>query len=375
MVAQGFVTGRGRNSASLFKCFICVVILVLSIPILCAQAQDPSPAKRLLDRRMPVWLKAFNVTGVGIAWIENGQISWTAYYGLQVPDGPPANEKTLYSVASLTKPVSAEVILRLASTGKISLDEPIHKYWIDPDVKDNDWNRLLTPRLCLSHQTGFPNWRYQTGNVLKFQWEPGTAFGYSGEGYDYAARFAQNKTGRAWEDLAQQYVFDSIGMKDTAYTPRPWWEGRQAKPAEPASRTQWSAADLLRTTVRDYAKFVVSVMKEEGLTERIADEQLTITRNLTSSEQESVLCEAAKARLHCKVATGFGLGWHIVELNGMKIVDHTGRDADVMTFAFFVPSKQIGAVVFTDGPDVGHQMIDKVLGALYPDPVYAQTLW
>jgi hypothetical protein len=47
----------------------------------------------------------------------------------------------------------------------------------------------------------------------------------------------------------------------------------------------------------------------------------------------------------------------------------------VMTFAFFVPSKQIGAVVFTDGPDVGHQMIDKVLGALYPDPVYAQTLW
>ncbi|MGA8669415.1 MAG: serine hydrolase domain-containing protein [Terracidiphilus sp.] len=324
---------------------------------------------------MPVWLKAFNVTGVGIAWIENGQISWTAYYGLQVPDGPPANEKTLYSVASLTKPVSAEVILRLASTGKISLDEPIHKYWIDPDVKDNDWNRLLTPRLCLSHQTGFPNWRYQTGNVLKFQWEPGTAFGYSGEGYDYAARFAQNKTGRAWEDLAQQYVFDSIGMKDTAYTPRPWWEGRQAKPAEPASRTQWSAADLLRTTVRDYAKFVVSVMKEEGLTERIADEQLTITRNLTSSEQESVLCEAAKARLHCKVATGFGLGWHIVELNGMKIVDHTGRDADVMTFAFFVPSKQIGAVVFTDGPDVGHQMIDKVLGALYPDPVYAQTLW
>jgi hypothetical protein len=59
----------------------------------------------------------------------------------------------------------------------------------------------------------------------------------------------------------------------------------------------------------------------------------------------------------------------------MKIIDHTGRDGDVMTFAFFVPSKQLGAVVFTDGPDVGHQMIDKVLQALYPDPVYAQTLW
>jgi CubicO group peptidase (beta-lactamase class C family) len=324
---------------------------------------------------MPVWLKAFNVTGVGIAWIENGRVSWTAYYGLQVPDGPSASEKTLYSVASLTKPISAEIILRLVSAGKISLDEPIDRYWIDPDVKDNDWNRQLTPRLCLSHQTGFPNWRYQTGNVLKFQWQPGTAFGYSGEGYEYLARFAENKTGSKWEELAKQYVFDPIGMRDTSYTPQPWWEGRQAKPVEMAPRTKWSAADMLRATVGDYAKFVISVMKSEGLSGKIDDEQFTITRNLTTPEQESVLCEAAKDPRHCRVATGYGLGWHIVDLNGMKIIDHTGRDGDVMTFAFFVPSKRVGAVVFTDGPDVGHQMIDKVLKTLYLDPVYAQTLW
>jgi CubicO group peptidase (beta-lactamase class C family) len=255
------------------------------------------------------------------------------------------------------------------------LDEPIYPYWIDPQVKDNEWNRLLTPRLCLSHQTGFPNWRYLTGNVLKFQWQPGTAFGYSGEGYDYVRRFVEKKTGLTWNELAQQYVFDPIDMKDTSYTPRPWWEGRQAKPVEPASRTEPSAADMLRSTVGDYARFVISVMKRDGLTAKIAGEQFVITRNLTTPEQESVLCEAAKDPSHCRVATGYGLGWHIVDLNGLKIIDHTGRDGDVMTFAFFVPSKQIGAVVFTNGPDVGHQMIDKVLNALYPNPVYAQTLW
>jgi len=352
-----------------------VIVIAFVVPLLRAQTQLHPSAQRLLDQRMPVWLKAFNVTGVGIAWIENGEVSWMAYYGLQVPNGPPASETTLYSVASLTKPISAEVILRLASEGKISLDEPIYRSWIDPDVKDNDWNRQLTPRLCLSHQTGFSNWRYQTGNVLKFQWQPGTAFGYSGEGYDYVARFAENKTGRKWEELAQQYVFGPIDMKDTTYTPRPSWAGRQAKPVEMTPRTHWSAADLLRATVGDYAKFVVSVMKGEGLTEKIANEQFMITRNLTTPEQESVLCEADKDPPHCRVATGFGLGWHIVDLKGIKIVDHTGKDADVMTFAFFVPSKRIGAVVFTDGPDVGHQMIDKVLNVLYPDPVYAQTLW
>jgi CubicO group peptidase (beta-lactamase class C family) len=139
---------------------------------------------------------------------------------------PEARSRTKrHSVASLTKTITADVILRLASDGKLSLDESIAEYWIDPDVKDNAWNKLLTPRLCLSHQTGLPNWRYRTKNVLQFQWRPGTQFGYSGEGFDYVARFAEKKTGRPFEELAQKYVFDRIGMKDTSSTPREWWAG------------------------------------------------------------------------------------------------------------------------------------------------------
>ena len=46
------------------------------------------------------------------------------------------------------------------------------------------------------------------------------------------------------------------------------------------------------------------------------------------------------------------------------------------TFAFFVPQEKIGAVIFTDGPDVGHDIIDKVLATIDPDrPLYDATLW
>ncbi len=339
------------------------------------QAVNQSDAQRRLDERAPTWLKAFHVTGVGIAYIENGKIAWTSFYGDQVPGGPLANEKTLYSVASLTKTITAEIILRLASAGKLSLDESIAEYWIDPDVKDNAWNQLLTPRLCLSHQTGFPNWRYQTKNVLQFQWQPGTQFGYSGEGFDYVARFAEKKTGRPFEELAQEYVFDRIGMKDTSYTPREWWAGRQAKPVESDPRTKWSAADLLRTTVRDYARFMISVMNNEGVSQEIAAQRQTITRNQIAPEVESGLCEDAGAPANCKVAMGFGLGWRIVKINNETIFDHTGADSDVKTFAFFIPKRKTGAIIFTNGPDVGHQMIDKVLGVLYPNRIYDATLW
>lgn len=265
--------------------------------------------------------------------------------------------------------------MRLASAGKLSLDEPISPYWIDPDLKGNPWTKLLTPRICLTHQTGFPNWRYQTSNVLKFQFQPGTAFGYSGEGYDYVARFAERELGRPFEELVQQYVFDPIGMTNTSYTPRPWWNGRQAKPVESEPRTKWSAADLLRTTVEDYARFVISVMHNEGVSKEVAAERLRISRNLTTPESESEFCESAKDPGGCTVSIGLGLGWRIAKINGETIVDHTGADSDVKTFAFFIPQRQIGAVIFTDGPDVGHQMIDKVLATLYPNPLYAATLW
>jgi CubicO group peptidase (beta-lactamase class C family) len=349
------------------------ILFLACLFVIPVAAQTKSPAQLRLDQKVPIWLKAFNVTGVAVAKIESGRLAWTAFYGDRIP-GQPANEKTLYSVASLTKPITAELILRLAAEGKLSLDEPIFPYWIDPDVANNPWNKLLTPRLCLSHQTGFPNWRYQTHNVLTFQFQPGTQTSYSGEGFDYLAHFAEKKTGQPFEELAQHYVFDPISMHDTSYTPQPWWANRQAKPVESNPRTKWSAADLLRTTVSDYANFLISVMRNDQLTKEIAVQRFTITRNLTSPENEIVLCESASDPDHCRVSTGFGLAWHIVKINDELIVDHTGADADVKTFAMFLPQRQSGIVIFTNGPDVGHQIIDKILAVLYPNPVYASTL-
>jgi CubicO group peptidase (beta-lactamase class C family) len=111
------------------------------------------------------------------------------------------------------------------------------------------------------------------------------------------------------------------------------------------------------------------------MTKELAAERLVITGDLITRENSIVLCESSGDPAHCRVSTGFGLGWHIVQINGLRIVDHTGADGDVKTFAFFLPAEGRGAVIFTNGPDVGHQLIDKVLAILYPNPVYAGTLW
>ncbi len=364
--------------------WLSVLITILGISTGVAQApsqgMSSSELQRQLDQKIPGWLKQYDVPSVAVAYIDNGKLAWTAVYGEQSP-GVPASAKTLFNVASLTKPISAEVILRLASAGKLSLDEPISAYWVDPDVKDNPWQKLLTPRLCLSHQTGFTNWRYQTNNVLRFQWEPGTRTGYSGEGYDYVARFAEKKMGQPFEELAQRYVFAPIGMKETAYSPRDWFAGRIAVAqgpkgeVQPATQSTWSAADLLRTTIRDYASFVASVMHKDGLTDKIAAEQLTSTRNLASPEQLERLCAEAKVSFpsDCKGTAGMGLGWEVLTLNGETIIDHSGADWGVHTLAFFLPERQSGMVVFTNG-DKGAKLIKEVVSLAYHNRLFIATL-
>jgi CubicO group peptidase (beta-lactamase class C family) len=336
-------------------------------------------ARAEIDAHAAEWLKENDVPSVAVAYIENRRVAWTAVYGEQSP-GVPATAKTLYNMASLTKPVTAETVLRLASAGKLSLNESMSPFWLDPDIKDDPRSKLLTPRLCLSHQTGFPNWRRMTGGVLKIQWDPGTRAGYSGEGFNYVGRFTEKKLGEPFDVLAQEMVFDPIGMKETSYTAKDWYVGRLAVPHGPKRdkpvddvAQAWNGADLLRTTIQDYAKFVVSVMHDEGLTREIAAERATMTRDRTKPEDLKKICSTVGDPGPCLVTAGFGLGWEVETVNGEEILDHDGSDWGVKTFVMFVPARGIGVVVFTNGEN-GAAVIQKVVEVLYPNRLYLATM-
>ena len=345
-----------------------------------ADAVPPPQALRArLDREAPGWLARHGVPSVAVAYIADGQVAWISVHGEQSP-GVRATPRTLYNVASLTKPVSAELVLRLASGGALSLDEAMSPHWVDPGVKEDPRHRLLTPRLCLSHQCGFTNWRYQTQGKLAFQWQPGTRTGYSGEGYDYIGRFLEHKLDRPFETLAQEVVFDPIGMRESAYTRRDWFEGRMAVPKGPEGETEhpvqssWTAADLMRSTIGDYARFVVAVMRDEGIDPALAAQRMRSTRNLPTAEQVRQLCaKAAVEDDDCHARGGMGLGWEVLELDGRTLVDHSGSDWGVRTLAFFDPKRRTGAVVFTNG-DNGQAVIREAVALLYPYPLFIATL-
>jgi len=369
-----------QNLFKLVPVALALVAITSSSTRLAAQSEQitPDELRAKISQDLPGWLKQYNVPSASVAYIANGRLAWTVVAGEQSP-GVPATEKTLYNIASLTKPIVAETILRLASQNKLQLDEPIYPYWVDPDIKNNPWNKLPTPRLCLSHQTGFANWRRMTNGILTFKFEPGTQSSYSGEGFFYVARFAQNKAGQPFDRLAQDYVLGPLGMKDTSFIVQDWFNGRLAQPytnsvfLPPALTSTWNAADLVETTITDYARFVASVMRNDGLSPAIAAERLVMTRDWTSEDAREQVCTHETPGTPCHISAGMGLGWQIIVHNGVTIVDHSGSDTGVNTHAFFVPSKHVGAVIFTNGEN-GSKVIGEIVHVLSPDPVYAATV-
>ena len=325
------------------------------------------------DQEIPQLLSDYNVSSVSIGHIEAGQVAFVHAYGLQAP-GISATNKTLYNIASLSKPLSAEVVLRLASQGRVTLDEPMYRYWTDPDIANDERRKLLTPRLAMSHQTGFPNWRRQTGHVLTFRHAPGEVYGYSGEGYEYLARFAEKKTNTDFETLAQDLVLGPIAMTETAYTRRPWFEDRIAVPTdgqgqalEPEIADHWIASDMIYTTASDYSKFMLSVMRGEGFTKAIASE-----RSRVQAVEGKVLCSAPKPA-GCPEEAGFGLGWEIIKLGGDTYMTHNGSDEGIATFVYINLTRHTGTVILTNSAN-GGKIVLPILDLLGQDQAFVSCL-
>ena len=332
-------------------------------------------ARSSLTGRLPSWLAESGTPSAAVGVVRGGQVAWTMVAGEREP-GQPAGADTLFNVASMTKPITAETALRLASAGKIDLDASMSEHWLDPDLENDPHREELTPRLCLSHQCGFPNWRYETDDRLAIQWPPGSRVGYSGEGYDYVARFLEHRLGRPFPELVAEQVFAPADMRATAFTGMPWFDGRVARPlgpegawGEPAVRTRWSAADDLHTTIGDYTAFVAAVLRGDGLSEPLARARWMIDHDMAA-----MVCAPGRlAGEDCPRRMGFALGWARFETPDDVVFFHGGGDWGERSFAFLVPSRELGVVVLTNGAN-GMQVVRSVAGELYDNPAFLAFL-
>ena len=291
-----------------------------------------------VKRRFKKWLIQNKIPALGIGVISHGQLREIKVYG-NYTKGKPAPFNTIWNVASLTKPVTAILALKLISMGKLSLDEPLYKYWIDPDIADDPNTRLLTARIILSHQTGFSNWRFENkSGKLEFQFKPGTKFQYSGEGFEYLKKALENKFHKTLDALAAEFIFEPLKLRDTHFFPDAGTDfsrfaigfDKDGNEYQITKNNAASAADDLITTIGDYGTFLCSVMKGDGLDGEIFNEMISVQADMKQDKY-------------------FGLGFKVYDLgDGNRALSHGGSDKGVQTLFFILPKTKQGLILFTN---------------------------
>ncbi|WP_317197616.1 serine hydrolase domain-containing protein [Chryseobacterium tagetis] len=296
------------------------------------------------------WLKENHIHTLGLGIIENGKLKQVQVFG-EIKNGIPAPYNTIFNVASLTKPITAMVALQLINSGKWSLDEPLYKYWTDPDISNDPRNKKLTTRIILSHQSGFPNWRWMKENKkLSFDFEPGTKYQYSGEGMEYLRKAMESKFKKTIDELAKELLFQPLKMNDTHYI----WdnttdESRFAigydttgKPYETFKNKTANAADDLHTTIEDYGSFLVNILNGGNL-------------------KKDIYSEMIKKQVKTKENKYFGLGFEIYDLgNDEFALSHGGSDLGSQCITFILPKSKQGILIFTNA-DEGYKVYEKLL--------------
>ncbi len=317
-------------------------------------------ARRALATEIPSWLEKTGVPAAGIAVIEDGEVVWTQTFGHR-GHGEPADARTVFNLASLTKPVFAVMALHQIARGAVGLDQAISEYFVDDSFAEDRRQALLTPRLVLSHQTGLPNWRSQ--REVRFFADPGQRFGYSGEAYEYLSRALGEKLQRSGPDLVWAGIFERVGLSDSFLGWQDGVEGRFAfgfeEPPSGESTPEvvepWMqearyssnyAAAGMSATVEDYARFAAWVS-------RGADLPPDMMRQMTTSQ------------VSLGPGVDWGLGWVVLDLDDDTILHHGGGEEGASTFVALSTAHRYGLVVLTSA-SYGDLLIGPIVERLLP---------
>src|SRR6202453_3993371 len=278
-----------------------------------------------IDSTVNGLIQAAHVTGAGVALFHRGKVVYLKAYGLRDTEkNLPLTPDTVMTAASLTKSAFATVVMRLVQRGTLDLDKPIEQYLGKPladfdryaDLAGDPRTARLTLRILLDHTTGFANFGgLEEDHKLHIHYDPGTRYGYSGEGINLAQFVVEKVTGRSATALMQEELYTPLGMTRSSMVWEPRFESDFAngyteygRSLGPERRNRPAAAGSMQTTPRDYARFLSALMRGEVLSASMRDKMLSPQIRIRSAHQfPSLNTETTTA--YDPIELSYGIGW------------------------------------------------------------------
>ena len=324
------------------------------------------------------------VTGVEIGIVSNGQVAFVRGYGYRDKARHWLNDTgTCFYGASLAKSLFAYLVMQLVDEKKIDLDRPIYKYLPKPlpeyekyrELAGDERYKLLTPRMCLDHTTGFPNWREMNQGRLNIAFTPGSRYSYSGEGIMLLQLVVETVMGRSLAELARERIFTPFGMTRSDFVWQSRFESDYALGhnlnEDTLTKVRYKeayAAGSMETTAADYSRFMAAVLQGKRLSVAAWKEMLSPQIAITGSTQ-AFPDDTTRAADNRKIGLAYGLGWGLFRTPAGKAFFKEGHADGWMHYAIGFPDKKFALVILgnsSNAESIFKELVEKLAGITIP---------
>jgi CubicO group peptidase (beta-lactamase class C family) len=341
-------------------------------------------SKEELAARVDALLAQWNTgetPGVAVLVVRDGQILLSKGYGLSNIEGKaPIRPDTVFDLASVSKQFTSMAILMLAERGKLSVDDPLSKFF--PEFPA--YAQKITVRHILNHTSGLPDYMevLMTAGKIDKEWKPGgfeptsadvikvlaeqkaprfvpgEKFEYSNSGYVVLGQIATKVAGKPLPQFLKENVFEPLGMKSTlvADETKPKIKNRATSYGLEAGKyvdADYTPLNLIygdgnvNTTIEDMFKWDQALYTEKLI------KTATLKQAFTSG------------KLNDGKETGYGFGWGIGKFNGMDVVAHSGGWAGFRTDIMRLPNERFTVVVLANWAHFRPADISRKIARIY----------
>ncbi|RPJ86673.1 MAG: serine hydrolase [Acidobacteria bacterium] len=319
------------------------------------RAQASSSEARDIDALLTGVFKR-NEPGGAVIVTRKGETLFRKGYGLADMElKVPIQPDMVFRLGSLTKQFTAVAILMLEEQGKLSVTDPLTKFFPDYPTGGQTItiDHLLTHTSGIKSYTSMPEWlsKWRTDmslasliEMFKNQpadFKPDERWLYSNSGYILLGAIVEKASGQTYEDFIEKKIFEPLGMKDSYYDRTEQIIPKRVKGYQRAaagfqnapylSMTQPYAAGSLASTVDDLALWDAAVWSNRLI------------------KKESLGKAHSARRLADGRSTAYGYGWAVGSYEGHRTIEHGGGIHGFATFALSMPEDGIYVAILTNG--------------------------
>src|SRR5690554_4463748 len=375
-----FMLKRYFNSYLLFF----LVCISLFSTTLWAQDALPDNFDEWLESSRVDW----KIPGMAVGIVKDGQVIYAKGFGeKRLGGGETVDANTIFSIASVSKNITAAALGILVDEGKINWDDKItqHIPWFQ--MKDSWVTQELTIRDALTHRVGLGR---ILGNRLQFMTDSPrdsvlyqmrfmelekpfrSEFVYNNVMYSLAGQIIEYTDGRTWDAFLKERLFAPLEMNSATTRISQFKDGdNQAFPHQeingeivPIARRNWDNAGPaggVNASVNDLNKWMLLQLGVAG----------TYNGNLIISEQqmnEIHKPQMVRSQKDAMSAQGsYGFGWSITDYKGKRVITHGGATDGFNTAMYLMPELELGIVVVGNvfnnlGNAIAYQVMDEYLG-------------